>query len=93
MPPLLIAAPESLSGKTTVAVAIGQRLKDAGRTVTLLRLAGGDHAAEDARLFAGLAFNANRLAEPVQAEAVAVTFPNYVELMRGLGGRLEVSEG
>ncbi len=72
MAPLLIAAPESLSGKTTVAVAFGGRLKDAGRTVALLRLTGGDHAADDARLFAGLAFNAGRRAEPVQAAAVAV---------------------
>ena len=72
MAPLLIAAPESLSGKTTVAVAFGQRFKDAGRTVALLRLTGGGHAADDARLFAGLAFNASRRAEPVQAEAVAV---------------------
>ncbi len=61
MPPLLIAAPASLSGKTTIAVAFGQRFKDTGRTVALLRLTGGDHAADDARLFAGLAFNIKKV--------------------------------
>ncbi len=72
MPTLLIAAPASLSGKTTVAVAFGQRFKDAGRTVALLRLTGGDHAGDDATLFAGLAFNMSHRSEPVQAAAVAV---------------------
>ncbi len=71
MPPLLIAAPASLSGKTTAAVALGHRLKDAGRAVALLRLSGGDHAEDDARLFAGLAINISHRAEPVQAAAVA----------------------
>ena len=71
MPPLLIASPLSLSGKTAVAVALGQRFQDAGRSVALSRLAGDGHAAEDALLFSGLAFNVGRQAEPVEPAAAA----------------------
>ncbi len=69
MPPVLVAAPASLAGKTAVAVALGQRFQGAGRTVALLRLTGDRHAADDARLFAGLTFNAQRRPEPVEAAA------------------------
>lgn len=71
MPPVLLVAPESLSGKTTVGVAVGFRFQEGGRTVALLRLAGDGHAEDDARLFAGLAFNAKREAGPVEPGAAA----------------------
>jgi BioD-like phosphotransacetylase family protein len=64
----LIVAPEPLSGKTTVAVALGQRFKDAGRTVALARLAGDGHADADAGLYAGLAFNDRRRPGPVEPQ-------------------------
>lgn len=66
MPPLLIAAPETLSGKTTLAVALAHRFRDEGRSVALLRLAGDGHAARDAALFAGLAFNLSPQRGPVE---------------------------
>ena len=71
MPAVLIAAPESLSGKTTVAAALGRRLADSGRRVALWRLAGDANAADDARLLAGLAFNADRRSEPLEAAALS----------------------
>ncbi|MDO8611423.1 MAG: DRTGG domain-containing protein [Dehalococcoidia bacterium] len=71
MPAVLIAAPESLSGKTTIAAALGRRLSDSGATVALSRLAGDTNAAADARLLAGLAFNADRRPEPLQAPALS----------------------
>jgi len=64
----LIVAPEPLSGKTAVAVALGQRFKDAGRTVALARLAGDGHADADAGLYAGLAFNDRRRPGPVEPQ-------------------------
>jgi BioD-like phosphotransacetylase family protein len=64
----LIVAPEPLSGKTAVAVALGQRFKDAGRTVALARLAGDGHADPDAGLYAGLAFNDRRRPGPVEPQ-------------------------
>jgi BioD-like phosphotransacetylase family protein len=74
MPSILLAAPESLGGKTTLAVALGHRFQDSGRTVALLRLAGDTHADDDARLFGGLPFNTVRespLVEPRGATADA----------------------
>jgi BioD-like phosphotransacetylase family protein len=71
MPAVLIAAPESLSGKTTIAAALGRRLSDSGATVALSRLAGNTNAAADARLLAGLAFNAARRPEPLEAPALS----------------------
>ena len=68
MSSFLIVAPEPLSGKTTVAVALGQRFKDAGRTVALARLAGDGHADPDAGLYAGLAFNDRRRPGPVEPQ-------------------------
>lgn len=92
MPPLLIAAPASLSGKTTAAVALGHRLKDTGRAVALLRLTGGDHAADDARLFAGLAFNISHRAEPVQAAAVAVADEDFTLIEAPAGDPRQAAE-
>jgi BioD-like phosphotransacetylase family protein len=71
MSSLLIAAPEPLCGKTTVAVALGQRFKDAGRTVALVRLAGDGHAEADARLYEGLPANDRRRAGPVEPQGAA----------------------
>lgn len=68
MSSFLIVAPEPLSGKTAVAVALGQRFKDAGRTVALARLAGDGHADPDAGLYAGLAFNDRRRPGPVEPQ-------------------------
>src|SRR3990172_7203149 len=70
MPAVLIAGPESLSGKTTVTAALGRRLADTGRRVALWRLAGDANAAADARLLGGLAFNAGRRSEPLEAAAL-----------------------
>jgi BioD-like phosphotransacetylase family protein len=64
----LIVAPEPLSGKTAVAVAFGQRFKDAGRTVALARLAGDGHADPDAGLYADMAFNERRRLGPVEPQ-------------------------
>src|SRR3990172_8532605 len=72
MPAVLIAAPESLSGKTTIAAALGRRLADSGKRVALWRLAGDTNAAADARLLAGPAFTAGRRPEPVEAPALSV---------------------
>ncbi len=68
MSSFLIVAPKPLSGKTAVAVALGQRFKDAGRTVALARLAGDGHADADAGLYAGLAFNDHRRPGPVEPQ-------------------------
>ena len=68
MSSFLIVAPEPLSGKTAVAVALGQRFKDAGRTVALARLGGDGHADPDAGLYAGLAFNDRRRPGPVEPQ-------------------------
>ena len=70
MPAVLIAAPESLSGKTTIAAALGRRLADSGKRVALWRLAGDANAAADARLLAGLAFNADPRSEPLEVAAL-----------------------
>ena len=69
MPAVLIAAPESLSGKTTVAAALGWRLAQGGKRVALSRLAGDANAAADAQSLGGLPFNADRRAEPLPAPA------------------------
>ncbi len=84
MPALLITSPVSLSGKTAIAVALGQRFSDAGRSVALSRLAGDGNAAEDARLFSGLAFNAGCQAEPVEPAAAAAEAD--VTLIEALAG-------
>lgn len=51
MPALLLASPEPLSGKTTLAAGLCRRAVAAGRTVSLRRLAGGASDASDAALF------------------------------------------
>lgn len=66
---LVIASPDPLSGKTAVAVGLARRLHEAGRTVALLRIAGDERAAGDARLFASLAFNAHSGGEAVEPGA------------------------
>ena len=71
MPPLLIASPASLSGKTAVAVGLGRRFRDGGRSVALSRLAGDGDDGQDARVFSGLAFNEGRQSEPVEPAAAA----------------------
>lgn len=71
MSSFVIVAPEALSGKTTVAVALGRGLKDAGRTVALVRLAGDGYAEADAGLYAGLAFNDRRRPGPVEPQEAA----------------------
>jgi len=71
MPAVLIAGPESLGGKTTIAAALGRRLSDSGKRVALWRLAGDANAAADARLLGGLAFNAGRRSEPLEVAALS----------------------
>lgn len=84
MPPLVVTAPEPLSGKTAVAVGLGQRLSREGQRVALLRLAGDEHAAQDAALFASLPFNAERRAQPLEpAQAAAKADYVLVEVPSG----------
>jgi BioD-like phosphotransacetylase family protein len=83
MPAVLIAAPESLSGKTTIAAALGRRLSDGGASVALSRLAGDPNAVADARLFAGLAFNAAPTPEPLEAAASGNADVTLVEAPAG----------
>jgi BioD-like phosphotransacetylase family protein len=81
---LLIVAPEPLSGKTAVAVVLGQRFKDAGSTVALIRLAGDGHADADAGLYAGLAFNDHRRPGPAEPqEAVTDADVTLIEAPAG----------
>jgi len=82
MPAVLIAAPESLSGKTTIAAAIAGRLSEGGKTVALARLAGDAHAAADARFFAGLPFNADPRPE-LEAAAAGQADVTLVEAPAG----------
>ena len=83
MPAVLIAAPESLSGKTTIAAALGRRLSDGGASVALSRLAGDPNAVADARFFAGLAFNAGPTPEPLEAAASGNADVTVVEAPAG----------
>jgi len=83
MPAVLIAAPEALSGKTTVAAALGRRLSDSGKRVALSRLAGDANAAADARTLAGLAFNADARPEPLEAVAIGDAGVSLVEVPAG----------
>lgn len=66
MPALVLLAPGPLSGKTTVAAAIAQRLKSQGKAVSLSRLGEDPNAAADRELFA-------RISGAPGAEAVALT--------------------
>jgi hypothetical protein len=70
MPPILVASPEHLDGRTTAAVAIGHWFAANGKKVSLLRLEGDGHAADDAKLLASLPFNAGGKPEPVKPEDV-----------------------
>lgn len=70
MATLVVASPDHLSGKTTVAAALGQRLAAEGKKAALLRIEGDGHAAADAAVLAALEFNARPLAGPVAPSAV-----------------------
>ena len=78
MPALLIASPEPLAGKTTVAVGLTQRLSGEGHRTALLRLAGDEHAPQDAALFASLPFNAHRQNHPVDLSTAASADADYL---------------
>jgi len=54
MASLLLVSPERLSGKTTVAAGLAQRIKGQGKTVVLSRIDGDVNSAADAALFASL---------------------------------------
>jgi BioD-like phosphotransacetylase family protein len=54
MPTLLVVSPQAFAGKTTVAAGLVQKAQQAGKSFSLKRLDGGDHAAADAEFFAGL---------------------------------------
>lgn len=54
MPAFVLLAPKPLSGKTTIAVALAQRLKADGKTVSLSRLGEDPNAAADRALFAAI---------------------------------------
>lgn len=54
MPALLLVAPESLAGKTAVAVGLAQGLRRRGHPSVLSRLPGDHHAEADTALFANL---------------------------------------
>jgi BioD-like phosphotransacetylase family protein len=67
-----------------VAAGLGRRLHDAGRSVAIFRLAGEGHADVDAKLFAGLAFNAANIAGPVEpADAKAEADVTLIEAAAG----------
>lgn len=69
MPALVLLAPKPLSGKTTIAAAIAQRLKNEGKPVSLSRLGEDPNAAADSALFGAISGPAG--AEVTLAEAPA----------------------
>ncbi len=54
MPAFVLLAPKPLSGKTTIAAALAQRLESEGKTVSLSRLGDDTNAAADKALFAAI---------------------------------------
>jgi BioD-like phosphotransacetylase family protein len=54
MPAFVLLAPTPLSGKTTIAAALAQRLKAEGKTVALSRVGDDTNAAADMALFAAI---------------------------------------
>ncbi len=72
MPALLLASPEPLSGKTTFAVGLCRTAMAAGRTVSLLRLAGDANAAPDTALFESLPGVSG---DPASADIVIIEAP------------------
>lgn len=54
MPAFVLLAPKPLSGKTTIAAALAQRLEAGGKTVVLSRLGADANAAADKALFAAI---------------------------------------
>ncbi len=69
MPALVLVSPEPLSGKTTLAAGLGERLRAQGKTVALLRLSGDEHAGPDAATFASLPFDVGRTGQAVEPAA------------------------
>lgn len=70
MPAFVLLAPKPLSGKTTIAAALAQRLKAEGKTVSLSRLGDDANAAADKALFAIISGSADS-AQVTLAEAAA----------------------
>src|SRR3990172_9571720 len=66
MPALVLVAPTPLSGKTTIAAGLAQRLKAEGKTVALSRLGDDANAAADKALFAAIS-------SPTDAAQVTIT--------------------
>ncbi len=54
MPALILVSPESLTGKTTVAMGLARRIASEGKALTLSRLPGDEHSEADLALFAAL---------------------------------------
>ena len=71
MPALVLVSPGALAGKTTLAAALAQRIKTQGRSVALLRLAGGDNAEADSGFFGRL----GGTQEPSNADIVLMEAP------------------
>lgn len=78
MPDLVLLAPGALSGKTTVAAALAQRLKSRGKTVSLSRLGADANAAPDRELFV-------RIGGPAEGAAVTLTEAVAGEQSAGAG--------
>jgi len=53
MPVFLLVSPQPLAGKTTLAAALAQRMRAAGKSFACTRLEGGDNAAADSDFYAG----------------------------------------
>ena len=66
MPAFVLLAPKPLSGKTTIAAALAQRLKADGKTVALSRLGDDANAPADKALFAAIS-------SPADAAQVTLT--------------------
>jgi len=70
MPAFVLLAPTPLSGKTTIAAALAQRLRAEGKTAALSRLGDDANAAADKALFATISASADT-AQVTIAEAAA----------------------
>ena len=70
MPAFVLLAPTPLSGKTTIAAALAQRMKAEGKTAALSRLGDDANAAADKALFATISGSADT-AQVTIAEAAA----------------------
>lgn len=83
MPAIIVASPEHLDGRTTVAAAIGHWFAANDKKVSLLRLGDDRRADEDARLLGSLPFNTGAKAAPVKAEDVPKRGTNIIEAAAG----------